>query len=387
MTTKLFLDTRATGDAPAPLKLAICKYGKTAYVPLGMKIPPHQWDKRAQRVINHPNTMMMNNVIAGEKFKIERKLIELLESGKLLGLSPTQIKALLTKPEKEEDVTLGRVFREFVDEKTGRTREIYEATWVQLERFAKPFSVHLTEVTPKWLASFDRALQRHSPSRNARNIHLRNIRAVFNYAIDNEYTTYYPFRKFKTKNEPTRKRSFDANTILKIFTAETSPYERKFQVAFELSFYLIGINVVDLCDIDINNGRVEYKRRKTKKLYSIKLEDEAKRCIDEIRGTKHTIFALDHYKSSINFNHELNKVLKRIAEREGLPPFTSYWARHSWATIAYKIGVPKDTISLALGHSFGCRITDIYVDYSLDAVDDANRKVIDYLNGLRETQL
>ena len=30
---------------------------------------------------------------------------------------------------------------------------------------------------------------------NAYALHLRNIRAVFNYAIDEEITTLYPFRK------------------------------------------------------------------------------------------------------------------------------------------------------------------------------------------------
>ncbi len=42
---------------------------------------------------------------------------------------------------------------------------------------------------------------------NSISIHLRNIRAVFNYAIDNEETELYPFRKFAIEKEETRKRS------------------------------------------------------------------------------------------------------------------------------------------------------------------------------------
>lgn len=64
------------------------------------------------------------------------------------------------------------------------------------------------------------------------------------------------------------------------------------------------------------------------------------------------------------------------------PDITSYWARHTWATIAHKIGISKDVISLALGHEFGCKTTGIYIDYDLEQVDKANRKVIDYINSL-----
>jgi integrase len=64
------------------------------------------------------------------------------------------------------------------------------------------------------------------------------------------------------------------------------------------------------------------------------------------------------------------------------PDLTTYWARHTWATVAHKIGVPKDVISMALGHSFGNRVTDTYIDYDSEKVDEANRKVIDYMNSI-----
>jgi hypothetical protein len=45
------------------------------------------------------------------------------------------------------------------------------------------------------------------------------------------------------------------------------------------------------------------------------------------------------------------------------------------------VDIPKDVISLALGHSFGCDVTDIYIDFDRDKIDEANRKVIDYISG------
>ena len=44
-------------------------------------------------------------------------------------------------------------------------------------------------------------------------------------------------------------------------------------------------------------------------------------------------------------------------------------------------GVAKETISRALGHSTST-VTDIYINYNNRIVDEANRKVIDFINNL-----
>ena len=56
-------------------------------------------------------------------------------------------------------------------------------------------------------------------------------------------------------------------------------------------------------------------------------------------------------------------------------------ARHTWATIAHEIGVAKETISRALGHSTST-VTDIYINYNNRNVDESNRKVIGFINNL-----
>ena len=113
---------------------------------------------------------------------------------------------------------------------------------------------------------------------NAYAIHLRNIRAVFNYAINEEYTTLYPFRKFKIKKEETRKRSLTVEQIRMLRDYPCDDYQKKYRDMFLLMFYLLGINAADLFlakKTDVVNGRLEYKRAKTGKLYSVKIEPEA----------------------------------------------------------------------------------------------------------------
>ena len=75
------------------------------------------------------------------------------------------------------------------------------------------------------------------------------------------------------------------------------------------------------------------------------------------------------------FRYNCNSLLNKF--QNGL---TWYWARYSWANYAVDLDIPKDTISEALGHKHGSAVTGIYIKYSLDKVDKANRQVIDYLN-------
>ena len=98
-------------------------------------------------------------------------------------------------------------------------------------------------------------------------------------------------------------------------------------------------------------------------------------------------FSVDH------FTNNLNRTLRRIGPKDPkdrrkatVSPIdkqmSSYYNRHSWATFASEIGISLETIGRALGHSVWEKtVTAVYVKYDNKKIDDANRKVIDYLNG------
>lgn len=159
-------------------------------------------------------------------------------------------------------------------------------------------------------------------------------------------------------------------------------------------FYLIGINAADmfsLTEANIMDGRIVYHRAKTGKLYSIKIEPEAEEIINKYRGKKFLLFPCDTRSSHLIYLHRMNIALSNIGplERKGrsdkkkrhplFPGLSSYWARHTWATIAAELDVPKETISAALGHNIGSDVTSIYIEFNRAKIDEANRKVIDYI--------
>ena len=253
-------------------------------------------------------------------------------------------------------------------------------------------SLSFEGITREWLMEFDKFLSRTAPARNARNIYLRNIRAVFNWAIDEGLTAAYPFRRFKIKAEATRKRSLPVEDLRLLLDFEVEEHQRQYLDMFKLVFLLMGINVVDLLNLrqrDLAGGRIAYRRAKTGRLYDIKVEPEAVEIIERYKGRGYLLYVMDRYADYRSYGNRVNCNLQQIGRVEvgkwgkkvftpAFPGLTTYWARHSWATIAASLDIPKETIAHALGHG-GNTVTDIYIDFDQRKVDEANRRVIDWV--------
>lgn len=247
------------------------------------------------------------------------------------------------------------------------------------------------DVNYAWLSDFEDWMKRKELSQNTRKIHLGNIRIAMREAYKRELTENDPFRRFTFKPAKTRKRSLSLGQLRRIKDFPVEPYAEIYRDMFMLIFYLCGINIIDLYGLKeiSGEGRIEYRRAKTGRLYSIKVEPEAMSIIERYRGDKALLCLADRWSDYKNFARQMNKALANIGEvkRSGLggkktvtpieKDLTSYWARHTWATIAADIDIPDAVISMALGHSGENRVTDIYIDRNMRKVDVANRKVID----------
>ncbi|MBD5182977.1 MAG: hypothetical protein HDS99_04200 [Bacteroidales bacterium] len=94
----------------------------------------------------------------------------------------------------------------------------------------------------------------------------------------------------------------------------------------------------------ITNGRVDYIRAKTHRPYSIKVESEAREIIDRYAGSESLVNFAENYGNYRHFYNNLCKGLGEVKQQLGIEELTTYWARHSWATTAHKLGVRKDVI-------------------------------------------
>lgn len=300
------------------------------------------------------------------------------------------LKEIITGKKKDRN-TISEMFNKYIEDKYDGTKKIYDRTLKKILEFDS--SANFDTIDKKWLEKFESWLSRDGANVNGISIHMRNLRAIFNFAIDEDVTNNYPFRKFKIKHEQTGKRDLTVEQIRKLRDYPCNGTSREYRDMFMLIFYLCGINIGDLLMLtknNVKNGRIEYHRRKTNKYYSIKIEPEAQEIINRYSGKEWLLSPLDTNKDYHTYLRRMNQQLKKIGMeyKDGIgysgdalfPNLSTYYARHSWASIAAEADVPMDVISQALGHSTPYTTTDVYVNRRIKKIDEANRTVIDFIN-------
>ncbi len=309
------------------------------------------------------------------------------------------IKAIINGEEPQSGQSLVHYFEEFMETKTNEsTRGIYETTRKRLVMYDE--KALIDDIDRRWFDGFLAHEIMRGRKMNGIAIDFRNMRAVFNWAIDNEETKNYPFRKFTIKTERQKFLYLSIEEMREYRDIEVEDFMEKYRDMFLLGFYLIGINLSDLLELPANaikHGRIVYRRKKTGRLYDIKVEPEALEIINKYHGTKHLVRFLDDGTKLSSFKRRLGDYIKRIGKvelvknrrgaliKKQLKPLHDdivwYTARRSWATIAASLDIPKEVIGKALGHSeWDSTTTDLYINFDNRKIDEANRKVINALN-------
>ena len=399
----LYLDLRATKDgSKGPLKIRVYHKGKVFFLPTSITLEPQQWMDGT--IINHLRAKKWNDFLKLRMMDVTSELIKLDVEGKLNSMTSAELKKRLmllcgVVEESETPANLiWPILKEYISiQKNSGTSNVYKQTASRL----KAFDCHIEkrtfdDIDIAWLQRFDDYLALTAPKKNARNIHHRNIRRIFNYAINEKgLSIAYPFRSFKIKAEATAKRalSIDQIRLLRSYPIG-EPHLAKYRDIFMLMTYLRGINGADLFSAlksNVVNGRLEYFRKKTGTFYSVKIEPEAQAIIDKYPGDKFLIDVCETWSNPTDYLRRMDKGLKKIGpmERKGqggkktykaiLPDLASNWARHTFASLGIELHIPIEMVSESLGHKIGSPTTAIYVHYIRQQVDDATRKIIDYI--------
>lgn len=267
--------------------------------------------------------------------------------------------------------------------KTDGTKSVYYQTQRKLKSFDPKCSFESMDY--RWLLRFEEFCSR-TMKPNAYSIHFRNIRAVFNYAITVGYTSEYPFRRFRIRQEETSKRSLSLEQVKSLLEhrkclveaenkSERENYlvylERKYIDVFILMILLGGIAPIDLANLkETRNGRVFFRRKKTGKAVDMVLVDSAKEIISRYQGREYLLDIMNRYGNYQTFFQHQARVLSKILGERVSP----YAARHTCATFLSDLDVSEATIGLILGHS-SHSVTSIYIKPNLKKADEALRRL------------
>ena len=272
-----------------------------------------------------------------------------------------------------------------------RTSETYATTLRSLKRFFHNKEVRLEDLDSDKMMAYEAYLKSSGISPNTTSFYMRNLRAVYNRAVEKNLTPQrFPFRHVYTGVEKTVKRAVTAKVIRQIKMMDlTAHLALDFaRDMFLFSFYTRGMSFIDMAYLrksDLCRGVLTYHRRKTGQRLTIRWE----RCMHELvskydtEGSPYLLpiirpqSHIDERSQYLYASHKVNKCLKTIGVKLKLPqPLTMYVSRHSWASIARSMNVPLSVISEGLGHDSETTTRIYLASLSTSAIDKANQKIL-----------
>ncbi len=381
----IYLDElRVKKNGKCAVKIRITYNRQRSYFPTGIDLTPEEFEQ----------------VMHGQRRTAEQKEA-LLKLNHLFGKAETLIDKLpvFTFSAFEENYleqrnTLNSVsfafdkcIEQLRNENRFGTADCYEYAIRSITEFNKGKDLTFAEITPNLLKKYEIKMLKDGKSASTIGIYLRCLRAIYNQqGIDK---SLYPFGEQKSKYSiPTSrniKKALTHEEIGKIYHyAAPTGSTKEMAKDYWLFLYLCnGMNVKDFCLLKWSNidGQIlTYKRAKTQssrkesKLISVALKPETLEIIKRWGqpSISKEAYIFPHLKQDLTAEGEratykqltkiINEYMKRISSELGLnKEVTTYFARHSFATVLKRSGAKIEMISELLGHS-SVAVTDSYLD-------------------------
>lgn len=259
----------------------------------------------------------------------------------------------------------------------------------------KPDTFKFTDVTPHFLQEYENYMLSLGKSITTVSIYLRALRAIFNRAIENNEISkeIYPFgkRKYTVPATVKVKKAFTRQELKQLFEATPQiPEQEKAKDFWFFSYACNGMNIKDIALLkfeSIKDGVITFYREKTKntkrehlKPITVVLNDYILSIIKKYGKQNYIpndfVFSIlngnetptEAHAKVQNFTRYVNQHIKKLALSVGLPSeISTYWARHSFATVAIREGATIEFISEALGHSDTKTTNNYFSGFTNDA--------------------
>lgn len=399
--------TRLNTKGEATLYLTLNQGDQRKMLSLGLKLKIDYWDEENKGILQEcPNKGYYDLVIDEKKKEIDKKIMAANLEGRVLSLDEFGEKKP-QKVEKEKKEYVKQHFDRYIEELEAtdhiKNARYYRCCLNCLMAFTKGTDIELKSIDTVFLNDFATWMKIKKRLRmNTIGNRLRGLKAVINRAVVSKTipADMNPFNEFKVSKykEETSKRAILKQDIERIINLDlksisdenTFPLYDFARDIFVFSYLGCGINIVDIAFLKyanvIDNERLQFRRSKTKKMISFRLQPMAKDIIKKYSKKKHKqtdyVFPIfddtkqktmkeKYYKLDYRTRY-VNKYLKKIGEYLDISlKLTSYVARHSFATVLKRSGVNTSIISEAMGHSSE-KVTQIYLDsFENTQIDEA----------------
>lgn len=327
---------------------------RTTSISLGFSLLEKDWDDVQKKVrksyVGSSTISRLNNLLQKKKADAMDIILRLHELEKLNTLSISALRDRIARQNNADsfyDYAQKQVDDLISANRIGTAR-CYKGVIAVLKKFTYDRDLKFQDINFSFLTKFENHHLSKGNGSNGLSVYVRAVRAIFNKAIreglvDKEL---YPFSDYKIKSAPTEKRALDWPLLksiidLKLETSHPCFHARNYFLA---SYLMYGMNFTDMAFLkktDIRDGRIAYRRKKTSKLYDIKISDNLRYILSQYaNNASGYLFPIIRRETALLQAKDIqwarkryNAKLKEIAAMCGIDKtLTSYVSRHSFAT-------------------------------------------------------
>ncbi len=307
--------------------------------------------------------------------------------------------------------------KELAEVGRSRTARAYVSAVRSLIGFRNGKDLSLSEINHRLIRSYEHYLLEKGLQMNTISFYMRNLRTLYNKAVAARMIPARqnsPFAEVFTGVYQTRRRSLDTaemNTLYQlqqklhrqIHTIQNSssseslrrdPYYQRLSrlqealMYFMFAYHSRGMSFIDLAYLkksEVNHQRIRYKRKKTGGYLEICITKPMKQIISyfkrQTRNSRYVFPLLRGCSADPHIGYETalnrqNRLLKELAVLAGIrKKISTHVARHTWATLAKRMGYAVTLISEGLDHR-DTQVTSIYLaSFERSAMDELSNKL------------
>lgn len=366
------------------IRIALSHNGETRYIVTNIIVDSDKEFKNGV-IVRRPDAAILNTKIRGLLLKYQ----EIIDNAYYInGLTCSELIALIKGAREIKTSSFRAVYDDYMANSTAKPQSLvyYGTCW-------KGITMHIDENMPianlkhTTLLSLEKSLRKRKLSNSSIYNYISFLRALTHYAKITGYADFSidPFVGYKMPTTEVRDCWLSFDEIKLIRDAELKlKGVKKFRDMFMLSYYLGGINVADLTQINFNDNDkyIKYIREKTKdriksnKYVEFKIPDEAKNIIAKYKFADGRIFKNGKIaRSFFSYN------ARRLSKLLNLPNLVFYSARKSFSQHAFVLGVNTTVIDYILGHKIDKQNRTLYsyIKVTPDMATNAIRTVLDYI--------
>lgn len=384
----VIVPTKALKGGRHKVRISIAHNGQTRYIPTSIIIDNAREFKNGL-VVNRGDAAFLNTKL--------RKMVQhyqdaIDEVGYIDGLTCPELVFSITHSDMNRHKTVKEIYEKYMEVANiaDTTRRNYRSTYKCLTAFLDENTL-FERISHLTLAGFNKFMLERGYKTNTRRDKLVFVLVLLNFAERCHYAVpaYNPFIGYELPPQEVRQSWLTVDQIRHIRDTESEKKGvRICRDMIMLSYYLGGINIADLLDVDFNECRnvLHYVRQKTKdkpkmnKFVEFLIPDEAQPIIERYKGKSGKL----HFSKSDNYrylHYVFSDFMHELADPIGVKSLVYYAARKSFAQHAFQLGVSESVVDYILGHRVDKVSTSLYsyISVTPQQATDAVRLVLDNL--------